>query len=136
MRYPFPIAAIAIAVLVACDGPTDPQVVAFERLQTVTAPFTPQVFVGNGQVSVQASFRTPCEPYDATATVSLEMGALRLVVQGDARGPCPMDIIGTFFYRATIADAPVGRYTIRAVHSYGDVRWPSDSFDFGTVTLP
>jgi hypothetical protein len=90
----------------------------------------------DGQVIIQASFPTPCEPYDATAAVSVDRGVFRLIVHGDATGGCPLDVVGTFFYRATIGDPPVGSYAVRAIHTYADAAWPADSVDFGTVVLP
>jgi hypothetical protein len=121
----------------ACLASAGPRVVAFERLQSPSTPPTPQVFAVDAQLIIQATFRTPCEPYDATATVTVnDGGALQLIVRGDATGGCPMDIVGTFFYRATINDPPVGSYAVRAVHTYADAAWQPDSVDFGTVVLP
>ncbi len=132
---PLPL-ALCVCALFACNDPTGPRVVAFKRLETPTPLPVPQLFGGDGQLIIQASFPTPCEPYDATATVSANEGALHLVVRGAATGGCALDIVGTFFYRATISDPPVGSHAVRAVHTYEDAAWPADSVDFGTVALP
>ncbi len=130
------VVALVTGGLLGCNDPTGPRLVAFERLQNPNTPAPPQVFGVDGRVIIQASFATPCEPYYATAAVSVDQGVFRLIVRGDATGGCPLDVVGTFFYRATISDPPVGSYAVRAVHTYADAAWPADSVDFGTVVLP
>ena len=123
-------------VLIACDTPTGPRVVGFERVSPPPGPFTPQVFGDDGQLTIQAVFPTPCEAYDATASAHIRAGVLRLIVRGDATGPCPLDVIGAFFYRATVTNLAPGHYAIRAIHTYADANWAPDSLDFGSHELP
>ena len=127
---------VVASTVVACNDPVGPRVVTFERLANPGTPPTPQLFGGDGRLMIQATFRTPCEPYDATADVSVVGAVIRLIVRGEATRSCPMDIVGTFFYRATIVDPPIGSYSVRAVHTYADASWLPDSVDFGTVNLP
>jgi hypothetical protein len=110
--------------------------VTFERLSPPAGTFTPQVFGIDGNLAIQAVFPTPCEAYDATASAAVRGTVLRLIVRGDATGPCPLGVIGTFYYRATITHIPPGHYAVRAIHTYADVNWPADSLDFGSLDLP
>jgi len=127
----------ALAAL-ACEEPVRPYLLAFERVGDSSYSQSPQVFVNTitRQVMVQGSFRTPCEPYTATAQVERRLDSLRILITGRRGLECPQDIVGTFGFRVTLGNLPPGKYHIRTVHTYVDVAWAPDSLDYPAVDLP
>ncbi len=129
------VTALLVAASTACESPTGPRLLTFQRLTVPEgATPSPQLIGGDGRLSLLATFRTPCEPYTASATFTFTGTSLRLVVSGKGMAPCPSPG-GIFYYSATLTGLPSGGFSARAVHRYLDVAWPADSIDFATMPL-
>ncbi len=129
------VTALVLAGTTACESPTAPELLSFERLTVPEgATPSPQLIGGDGRLRLLATFPTPCEPYTATASFQFTGTSLRLVVSGKGMTPCP-NPGGIFYYSATLSGLPSGGFSVRAVHRYLDVAWPPDSVEFATMPL-
>ena len=126
---------IAAATLTGCFLGTGPDLLAFERISSLPA-IPPILSTSQTSIVLESVFATPCEPYGASANISSSARVLTLRVRGKASGPCPADVIGSFFYRATIGPLARGTYVVRAVYSYADANWPTETSNLGTITIP
>ena len=77
------IAGFLVCGIGACESATHPKLLSFERLDLpVGGTPSPQLIGGDGPLRLLATFRTPCEPYTASATFQFTGSSLRLVVSG------------------------------------------------------
>ncbi len=80
-----------------------------------------------GKVRVRGSFRTPCQPYNATASADLSGNTLVLRVVGKATGACPQDVVTSIAYQADVQIASSAYSRLRVIHEWRDANWPAET---------
>lgn len=138
VRISATISLLAALAAAGCEEPELPFILSFERVGGSDYSMSPQVMVNlqTRQVMVQGSFRTPCEPYVATAALDKRSDTLRLLITARAPLEGCRAIIGTYGFRATLGHLPAATYTVRSIHAYADAGWATDSLEYPPVVLP
>jgi hypothetical protein len=115
---------LALLALVACSGPTAPELADFQFFRDQTFDYHAVPRAGN-QLVMEGTIRTPCAPYEVHAEISIENHELTLEVIGeDEDGNCPQDIVGALGYRATLSGLHDGLVRVRIIHRWADAAWP------------
>lgn len=134
-RISLVIGCIALLAL-SCAEPVGPVLTGFERMGGWSDPAVERLTTDGSMLVVESGFLTPCEPYHATAGVVLIGSLVELRVRGKRRGNCPLDVIGTYSYRATVGGLESGTYAVRIVVIYDDASWPGSATTVGSISVP
>ncbi len=125
------VALASVVLLAACEqlaepNPAVPVVFTFGIVHIAIEP----AFVvepAGGEVRVRGSFRTPCQPYNATASADLSGNTLVLRVVGKATGGCPQDVVTSVAYHANIQVTSSAYSRLRVIHEWRDANWPAET---------
>jgi hypothetical protein len=79
------------------------------------------------RMRVGGSFRTPCHPYNATASAEVSERTLVLRVTGKATGECPQDAVISVAYQADVQVASSAYSRLRVIHEWRDAKWPTET---------
>lgn len=126
---PFLILAFAVAVA-ACDSVVEPHAtLPVEFTFGIHRPAHEPAFLihsGADAVVVRGFFRTPCQPYDARASVTVSEGTLMLHIRGERSGDCPQDAVVSVGYQAILRTPPSEYTRLRVRHEWKDADWPAE----------
>ncbi|CAN5652718.1 hypothetical protein BH23GEM6_BH23GEM6_11730 [soil metagenome] len=128
---PVIVLVLLLAFVTACRSVLQPEatlpvdfIYGINRLQTEPAF---QVETHPDSVMVRGYLRTPCQPYNATASAEIVASSLVLRVSGGATGRCPQDVVASVGYQATVQIAPSAYTHLQVVHQWRDASWPPET---------
>ena len=125
---------LSLALLVlgtACQSLVEPhEVVPVEFAYGIHRLQTEPAFLVDTQadaVIIRGYLLTPCQPYNASASAELVGATLVLRVIGKATGECPLAVVSSVGYQATLRTVPSASSHLRVVHEWRDANWPDET---------